>query len=110
MRNFTSKVLNVVKDLFFVAFFLFNIHIVFSQFYSSHYVVAVPWSYFSIAKEIVIDTNSISTENIALKKKTNTFIAFLPSTKNTPTVYWFSGLPSALVVDPFNTIVDLATL
>ena len=110
MTNFTLKRLNLIKSLFFIALFLFSSHTVFSQFYTTHYVAPAPWQYFSKANEIIIATNSTTTVNIALKKSDGTLITNLTAIKGTPAVYRFSGLPSALGVHPFNTIVNAAGL
>ncbi|QKJ62456.1 Calx-beta domain-containing protein [Flavobacterium sp. M31R6] len=110
MTNFTFKRLNLIKPLLIVALFLFSSHTVFSQFYTKHYVAPAPWQYFSKANEIIIATNSTTTVNIALKKSDGTLITNLTAIKGTPAVYRFSGLPSALGVHPFNTIVNAAGL
>ncbi|PZX94023.1 hypothetical protein DOS84_08770, partial [Flavobacterium aquariorum] len=110
MTNFTWKRLNLIKPLLIVALFLFSSHTVFSQFYTTHYVAPAPWQYFSKANEIIIATNSTTTVNIALKKSDGTLITNLTAIKGTPAVYRFSGLPSALGVHPFNTIVNAAGL
>ena len=109
-RKFTFLEVDMKKSLplMFLIFVCANAN---AQYYKIHYVAPADWNYFSNANEIIISTNSATTANVTISKSDGTVItSTLTATQGNPSVYRFTGSPTAQAVWPQKTVLNGAGL